>query len=188
MTTTITPTKRDELRLLINSHQPIITVETAEEERLESLLADVALEMNIPFFRWSVTSGLARFHGEPIYNTDNPEAALSNIALIAGDGIFLLKDFPRYCENDKICRRLRDLGSLFRVARRSIVLCAPTIELPPELDCDAVPFHFSLPSADELLAGVKQILAESKLLSELDAAGIRQLARNLEGMPQQEAL
>jgi hypothetical protein len=186
--TIITPTKRDELRLLINSHHPIITVETAEEERLESLLADVALEMNIPFFRWSVTTGLARFHGEPIYSTDNPEAALSNIALIAGDGIFLLKDFPRYCENDKICRRLRDLSGLFRVACRSIVLCAPAIELPPEVDCDAVPFHFSLPSADELLAGVKQVLAESKLPSELDAAGIRQLARNLEGMPQQEAL
>jgi len=79
--------KRDELRLLLNSHQPIITVETGEEERLESLLADVALEMDVPFFRWSVTAGLARLHGEPIYNTDNPEAALSNMALIASDGI-----------------------------------------------------------------------------------------------------
>ena len=188
VSSTFTNTKRDELRLLINSHHSIITVETSEEDRIESLLADVALEMDVPFFRWSVTTGLARFHGEPIYNTDNPEAALSNMALIAGDAIFLLKDFPRYCENDKICRRLRDLAAQFRVARRSIVLTAPTIELPPELDADAVPFHFALPSADELLAGVKQVLAECKLPSELDAAGIRQLARNLEGMPQQEAL
>src|SRR5215468_7911901 len=165
MTTTITPTKRDELRLLVNSHHPMITVETAEEDRFESLLADMALEMDIPFFRWSVTTGLARFHGEPIYNTDNPEAALSNMALIAGDAIFLLKDFARYCENDKICRRLRDLGGLFRVSRRSIVLIAPAIELPPELNGNAAPFNFSLPSADELLAGVKQVLGECKLPS-----------------------
>jgi AAA+ superfamily predicted ATPase len=183
-----TNSKRDELRLLVNSHHPIISVETTEEDRFETLLADVALEMDIPFFRWSVTTGLARFHGEPIYSTDNPEAALTNMAQIAGDAVFLLKDFPRYCENDKICRRLRDLSAQFRVARRSIVLTAPSIELPPELEADAVPFHFALPSADELMTGVRQILAESKLPVELDAAGLRQLAHNLEGMPQQEAL
>jgi AAA+ superfamily predicted ATPase len=180
--------KKDELRLLINSHHPMLSVETTEEDRFETLLADVALEMDIPFFRWSVTTGLARFHGEPLYNTDVPEAALSNMALIAGDAIFLLKDFARYCENDKICRRLRDLSGQFRVARRSIVLTSPSIELPQELECDAVKFNFALPTADDLMPGVKQVLAESKLPMELDASGLRQLARNLEGMPQQEAI
>jgi hypothetical protein len=181
-------TKKDELRLLVNSHHPIISVETTEEDRFEALLAEVALEMDIPFFRWSVTTGLARFHGEPIYNTDVPEAALTNMALIAGDAIFLLKDFPRYCENDKICRRLRDLSGQFRVARRSIVLTSPSIELPAELDCDAVPFHFALPTADDLMPGVKQVLADCKFTIELDASGLRQIARNLEGMPLQEAI
>jgi AAA+ superfamily predicted ATPase len=187
-TTTMVNSKKDELRLLVNSHQPLISVETTEEDRFEALLAEVALEMDVPFFRWSVTTGLARFHGEPIYNTDVPEAALSNMALIAGDAIFLLKDFPRYCENDKICRRLRDLSGQFRVARRSIVLTSPSIELPRELESDAVPFHFALPDANDLMPGVKQVLAESKLPMELDATGLRQLARNLEGMPQQEAI
>ena len=96
--------KRDELRLLVNSRQPIITVETAEEERLEALLFEVATEMDVPLFRWSVTKGLARYRGEAMYNSDAPEAALTNIAMVAGDGIFLLKDFARYCENDKVCR------------------------------------------------------------------------------------
>ncbi len=180
--------KRDELRLLVNSHHPIITVETTEEDRFESLLADVALDMDVPLFRWSVTSGLARFHGEPIYNTDNPESALSNMALIAGDGVFLLKDFARYCENDKICRRLRDLAAHFRVARRSIVITGAVIELPPELESDEVAFQFALPSADELLGGVKQVLAELRLPTELDNAGIAQIARNLQGMAEQEGL
>lgn len=181
-------TTRDELRLLVNSHHPIITVETTEEDRFEALLAEVALEMDVPLFRWSVTSGLARFHGEPIYNTDNPEAALTNMAVIAGDGIFLLKDFARYCENDKICRRLRDMCGLFRVARRSIIITGPAIELPPELESDEVPFRFALPSAEELLPGVKQVLSELRLPTEIDPAGVAQIARNLEGMAQQEAL
>ena len=94
--------KHDELRLLINSRHPIITVETGEEERLEAMLLDVATELSVPLYEWSVTTGLAKAHGAPMYNTDNPEQALSNIALIQGDGIFLLKDFVRYCDNDKI--------------------------------------------------------------------------------------
>ncbi len=107
----MTKNKRDELRLLVNSRQPIITVETSEEERLEALLFDVATEMDVPLFRWSVTKGLARYRGEAMYNSDAPEAALTNIALIAGDGIFVLKDFARYCENDKVaggCGSWRD--------------------------------------------------------------------------------
>jgi len=36
------PNKHDELRLLVNSRHPIITVETAEEERFELLLLELA--------------------------------------------------------------------------------------------------------------------------------------------------
>jgi len=96
------PNKHDELRLLINSRHPILTVETPEEERLEALLTDVATELSVPVYEWSVTTGLSKAKGAPLYNSDSPEQALANIALIQGDGIFLLKDFARYCENDKI--------------------------------------------------------------------------------------
>src|SRR6266849_4526232 len=65
--------KHDELRLLVNSRHPIITVETPEEERLEQLLFDIANELSVPFYTWSVTTGLAKMRGAPIYNSDNPE-------------------------------------------------------------------------------------------------------------------
>ena len=114
--------KHDELRLLINSRNPLITVETTEEDRLKDLLLMIATELNVPLYTWSAITGLARFNGAPIYGTDQPEQALANIALIAGDAIFLLKDFARYCDNDRICRRVRDLAGTFRVARRSFPL------------------------------------------------------------------
>ena len=184
--------KHDEMRLLINSRHPIITVETPEEERLEALLLDVATELGVPLYEWSVTTGLAKAHGAPLYNTDNPEQALSNTALIQGDGIFLLKDFARYCENDKICRRLRDLAEKFRTVRRSIVLTGAAIEVPPDLQGDAIPFQLGLPAAEDLLPGVKQVLAElnreQHIPMALDAAAMSQLARNLVGLPEEEAL
>ncbi len=184
--------KHDELRLLINSRHPIITVETPEEERLESLLLDVATELGVPLYEWSVTTGLAKAHGAPLYNTDNPEQALSNVALIQGDGIFLLKDFARYCENDKICRRLRELAEKFRTVRRSIVLTGAAMQVPPDLQGDAMPFQLGLPAAEDLLPGVKQVLAElnreQHIPVVLDAAAMGQLSRNLVGLPEEEAL
>ena len=184
--------KHDELRLLINSRHPIITVETPEEERLEALLMDVANELGVPLYEWSVTTGLAKARGAPLYNSDSPEQAVANIALIQGDGIFLLKDFARYCDNDKICRRLRDLAEKFRTVRRSIVLAAAKMELPADLDGDAMPFQLGLPEAEDLLPGVKQVLAdmnrEQRIPVALDIAAMTQLAQNLVGLPEEEAL
>jgi ATP-dependent 26S proteasome regulatory subunit len=184
--------KHDELRLLVNSRHPIITVETPEEERIEQFLAEVASELAVPFYTWSVTAGLARAHGAPIYDTDSPEQALANIALLQGDGIFLLKDFARYCDSDRVCRRLRELAEKFRSARRSVVITAASLQLPADLSGDSVPFRLSLPTAGELLPGVRDLLSEISRTEQipiaLDVAGVSRVAQNLVGLPQEEAM
>ena len=67
----------------------------------------IATELDVSLYIWSAIEGLAKFNGATIYGTDQPEQALANIAQIHGDAIFLLKDFARYCENDRISRRVR---------------------------------------------------------------------------------
>jgi ATP-dependent 26S proteasome regulatory subunit len=103
-----------------------------------------------------------------------------------------LKDFARYCDNDRICRRLRDLAEKFRTARRAIVISAATLELPAEVASEAASFQLGLPRAEELLPGVKSVLAElnreQRIVVSLDAAGIGQVARNLAGLSQEEAM
>ncbi len=161
--------KKDELRLLVNSHHPLITIETSEESRVEELLSEVACEMGVVFYTWSVTTGLARSGGSPIYHTGDPEQALANLVLLKDEAIFLLKDFARYCEQDRA-----------------------SLRLPPELEADAAPFYFSLPDANELLPAVKEALAHAsqtnRIPLSLDAASIVQLARNLVGLPLEEAV
>lgn len=183
--------KKDELRLLVNSHHPLITIETGEEGRVEELLSEVACEISVGFYVWSVTTGLARADGSPMYNSDNPEQALANIALVNGDALFLLKDFARYCDQDKISRRLRELADKFRTSRRSIVISGAALHLPPELEADAAPFQLKLADASELLPAVKEALAkassENRIALALDAAAMTQLAQNLVGLPLEEA-
>jgi ATP-dependent 26S proteasome regulatory subunit len=184
--------KRDQLCLLINSRNPIITVETNEEQRFTELLERVATRLTIPLYTWSVTSGLARVGGAALYNSDQPEQALANIGSVQGDGIFLLKDFARYCDNDRISRKLRDLADGFRTARRSIILISAALSLPPELAADAIPFQLGLPSAEELLPAVRatlaQLTAAQGLPNALDAVALAQAAKNLTGLSEEEAL
>jgi hypothetical protein len=140
--------KHLELRLLINSHCPIISVESSEEDRFAVMLRCVAADIGVALYLWTATEGLSRAGGTALYNSDQPEQALANVATIQGDAVFLLKDFVRYCENDQMSRLLRDLADGFRTARRSIVLLAATIELPKELAADAAEFQLGLPSAE----------------------------------------
>src|SRR5258708_13704479 len=174
--------KREELALMVNSRNPIVTVETSEELRLSGLLERVGEELGIPLYVWSVTTGLGRFGGAALYNSDQPEQALTTIASIQGDGIFLLKDFCRYCDNDRISRRMRDLADGFRTARRSIVLLGAAIQLPPELEADAVTFQLGLPSVGELVGGVRPTSARLNppqgIPPSLDPFGVVQLAKN----------
>jgi SpoVK/Ycf46/Vps4 family AAA+-type ATPase len=87
---------------------------------------------------------------------------------------------------------LRDLADGFRTARRSIVLLGAAIQLPPELEADAVAFQLGLPSMDELVSGVKATLAELNrtqgIATSLDATGVGQLAKNLAGLSEDDAL
>jgi ATP-dependent 26S proteasome regulatory subunit len=183
---------RDRLRLLINSRSPIIVVESSEEQRLVEMLACVAQDSGVPLYSWSITEGLARYGGAALYNSDQPEQALANLATIRGEGIFLLKDFARYCDNDLVSRRLRDLADGFRTARRSIILLAASISLPPELAADAAWFDLGLPSAEELSAGVKCVLnelsREQNVTIALDALATGQLVKSLVGLTEDEAL
>ena len=183
---------RDDLRLLVNSRYPLIGAETAEEERLEEMLAVIAGELNVPLLVWSVTTGLCR-RGAPgaIYGTDDPEKALANISVMHGDGLYLLKDFTRYLQQDKVLRRLRELAAEFQGARRAIVLCSPSLEIPHEIEADIVQFHLSLPDLPALLPVVQEVIADAgkqgPLKIDLDTGGMRQLAKNLCGLTLEEA-
>ncbi len=184
--------KRDQLALLINSRSPIVTVETGEEDRLLELLVAVSAELGVPLYTWTVTAGLSKTPGSAIYATDQPEQALANIGRIDGDAIFLLKDFARYCENDRISRRLRDIAEKFREARRSIVISSAALQLPPELECETARFQLGLPSAEELLPRVREVMADvtmsQRISAALDAAAREQIARNLVGLTEEEAM
>ncbi|HEY4642812.1 MAG TPA: AAA family ATPase, partial [Thermoanaerobaculia bacterium] len=100
-----------DLKSLVLSFHSLIGIETVEEDRVRSLLMEVATDLKLPFFEWSLTSGFNRVHGAMITGTQDALAALHHIAQIENtDAIFLLKDMARHLDNPNVSRALRELA------------------------------------------------------------------------------
>ena len=182
---------RRELALLVNSTYPIIYVETWEEARAAAILANVAEDLHVPFYAWAVTTGLGRAGGAPIYNTQEPAQALSTVTTLTGEGLFLLKDFHKYLDQDVIVRKLRDLTQQFRHERRAIIITSPVVNIPIELEKDTARFSLSLPSEAELnqLCGatVRELMGSQHLKNNLRPEQMPALVHSLRGLTLDEA-
>ena len=182
---------RRELALLVNSAYPIIYMETWEEARAAAILESVAEDLRVPFYEWAVTTGLARLGGAPIYNTHEPAQALATVSTMTGDGLFLLKDFHKYLDQDVLVRKLRDLAQEFRRAGRTIIITAPVVNIPVELEKDTARFSLDLPGEAELgrLARmtVRDLMDQQHVKNELPPVQMPALVRTLCGLTLDEA-
>jgi len=126
-----------------------------------------------------------------IYNTADPVQALANMESMTVEAVFILKDFHRHMDSPVVVRRLRDVGQKFSANRRTLVLTAPTMEMPPEL-ASLVEF-LDLPLPD--LARLREIIRETytrlagthALKLQLDSQGVDAMAGNLRGLTEEEA-
>ncbi|MFQ5990040.1 MAG: AAA family ATPase, partial [Candidatus Methylomirabilales bacterium] len=181
-----------DLEILVLSRYPIIAVETYEEERIEEDFKRIATKLGIPFFVWTVTNGLERAgEGNSIYDSKHPLKALGNVAAIPSEGIYLFKDLHRYLGEVEVVRQIHDLARPFAKDRRAIILSAPQITLPPELEKLAAFFRLDLPTEKELklLAKnvVKNLSREHRIKVELSADEFDRLVEGMKGLTLFEA-
>jgi len=129
--------------------------------------------------------------GGSIYNTREPVQALANMESMTIEAVFILKDFHRHMEDPVVIRRLRDVGQKFSTNRRTVILTAPELTVPPELSRLVEYFDLPLPDLERLHDIVKDTFTRlSKTYSlklQLDAAGVDAMAANLRGLTEEEA-
>lgn len=180
-----------ELAILVNSSYPIIYLETWEEARAAAIVDSVAEDLRVPSYQWAVTTGLARSGGAPIYHTQDPAQALATVSTITGDGLFLLKDFHKYLDQDVIVRKLRDLTQDFRRAHRAIIITAPVVNIPVELEKDTAHLALGFPGEAELnrlaAATVRELIGSRHLRNGLPPAQMPALVHSLCGLTLDEA-
>jgi len=126
-----------------------------------------------------------------IYNSREPAQALGNIEGMSVEAAFILKDFHRHMEDPVVVRRLRDVGQKFSTNRRTLVLTAPSISIPPELGSLVEFLELPLPDRPRLRQIIDEMIVRlgktRTLKRSLDAAGMDALAENLRGLTELEA-
>jgi hypothetical protein len=206
----------DRLKVLINSSTPIVVMETVEEVRALSLVRTACSDLSLAIFEWTIADGLVRSGSAAaisqlaqarsetrggsetgvapraaVYNTTDPVQALANLETMTIEAVFVLKDFHRHTENPVVVRRLRDVGQKFSANRRTLILTAPTIEMPPELASLVEFLDLPLPDKDRLREIIREtytrMAATHTLKLQLDANGVDAMAANLRGLTEEAA-
>jgi hypothetical protein len=181
-----------DLKSLILSFHSLIAIETVEEERVRSLLIEVATDLRLPFYEWSVHSGIYRLHGASVYGTHEPIAVLKHLDEIAGpDAIYMLKDFAPHLQNAEVARGLRELAQRLTSTRSAIVLTGEPIELPKDLDALAIRFTLDLPDENELRDVVRSVIdsvgALQRVTVDLSSEAAQRLVHSLSGLTLNQA-
>ena len=129
--------------------------------------------------------------GTSMYNTREPVQALANMESMTIEAVFLLKDFHRHMDDPVVVRRLRDVGQKFSANRRTVIITAPELTIPPELTTLVEYFDLPMPDRDRLHEIVRETFTRlSKtytLKLQLDASGVDAMAANLRGLTEEEA-
>jgi SpoVK/Ycf46/Vps4 family AAA+-type ATPase len=182
-----------DLELLVRSRYPIIAVETWEEDRLQQTLRQIGARLKLHVYDWTVGNPVRRLGlpGDETQGTQTPLEALRSVASL-GDGIFHFKDLHRFLGEAPVVRRLLELAPTMERDRRSVVVSAPHLSLPAELEKRSAFFRFALPTGDELKAMARGVIASlrrdhAQLRVEITDAEFDQLVERLRGMTLFEA-
>ena len=181
-----------DLKALIQSRHPIITIDTVEEERVDNLLQIVAHELHMPLFMWTVTHGLQRTGAEgAVYGTANPQMLVRHLVTLTVRGIFHLKDLHAHLGDATVVRGLRDIAQAFAKVGSTAIISGESIHLPGELTRESVPFDLHLPDHDELQQLVHQILHTLKRQHDVSVTlgpdGMESLLQALSGLTLNQA-
>jgi len=140
-----------------------------------------------------VDNSAAATTGAPgsIYNTREPVQALANMESMTVEAVFILKDFHRHLDDPVVVRRLRDVGQKFSANRRTVIITAPEIAVPPELTKLVEYLDLPFPDRDRLREIIHETftrLSQTYTLKlQLEADGVDAMAVNLRGLSEEEA-
>jgi len=191
LTASVSPGLRHELTLLVLSRHPLVVIESLDEEKVTSLVQQVAVDLSLPLLTWSSTNGLERRGAGVVAETRDPDRALAHVLDLMGELMVLFHDLHPYLERPEIVRRLRESEAVFRGRRASLLMSGSAVALPSELLPLSSRLTIELPGEPELERLVRltarELEAQSHAAIELEPADYGSLARALRGLHVQEA-
>lgn len=187
----------DQLELFIRAGNPLISIETIDEERAFDLVYGVADRIPRPLVEWSMTGGLRRWeHGAPRDPLVAGGKALATLEHIRGEEpertIYVFKDLGPHCKDAHVHRHLRDLLAAFQASKCTLVMI-DALPVPDEIRKFTVRYELGWPSADELEQVVRETYQRlrrdsyEEVSSKMTRRDVDQLVQTLRGLTCRQA-
>lgn len=188
-----------EIETLIRARYPILYIISSEEARVQTLLVQVAQKRQKKVFEWSYTTGIVPA-GTSIQSqkhrnapTKDPLVALDQVIDQVEPAIYIFKDFHPFLtkNNFAVVRKLKEIALHLKNSFKTIILIAPTLEIPTELEKEVTVLNHPLPTREELAELLDKIIEDVRQFKqvriELDDAGRERLLQAALGLTLGEA-
>lgn len=179
----------EELKLLVRSRHPLITVETVEEPRAIELVKRLCNDLDCAHFQWTSTEGMRRlrpFDSHSAEGTVTARGALGYTLNSIYPGLFVFLDLLPQLQNAADQRALREVVERAATLKQTIVLIEQKVELQPALERLAVPFDLAFPDETEIRKLVTETAKEAaqqvQLEIDLKKGDLAAFIRNLRGL------
>lgn len=197
------------LKLLLESHFPIIVIETHEEIRAIDLLKRAIDSNHINLLSWSATEGLtdqkANHNSHPVFkelhlegeaphqqhNSTEPDAMLERVKRHVKDSLVTLLDFHPYLTEPRIVRLVKEIALNHQQSNTRLIFISHQFDIPAEFQKLCTRFELSLPDKDKIKQLVKD---EAKVWSlkhkqnvKADSKAVDLLIQNLSGVTTSDA-
>ena len=183
------------LDTLVRARYPFVYLVSWEEQRVDSILGELARRHSKQLVEWSATRGLRRTGGaRATYQIEahtKPVETLQAIGKLTDPSLVVLKDFHPYLDDPLVVRALRELSHELENSYSTVILLSPVLKIPVELEKDVTVLDVPLPDFQELyelLRGIATVLKkEGRAEVQLDRNDVEALVRAALGLTLNEA-
>jgi ATP-dependent 26S proteasome regulatory subunit len=159
---------QQEIETLIRARYPILYIVSSEETRVQQCVLDIASARQKKAFEWSFTTGIVpagtSIQSQKSRNpaTKDPLTALDHVIEQVEPAVFIFKDFHPFLTrgNFAVIRKLKEIALHLKNSFKTIILVAPTMEIPMELEKEITVLSFPLPARDEISHLLDRILED----------------------------
>ena len=129
----------------------------------------MSTERGKKIFFWTVTQGMVQNPAHRDNATRDPIAALDAVIDSREQALFVLKDYHAFISDVTVTRRLRDLTSALKTSYKTLVILAPVLKLPSELEKEIAVVDYGLPDHDDLDVILEKVMQAIKDNPQIDS-------------------
>lgn len=148
---------------------PAIYLQTSEDVRSQREIQEATVALGRDLYIYTFGKGLTKHGGKTpqlVQNTEAPPEALDIIAKIGTPDkstglnskvVVILRDFHEFLEDPLIKSKIKDILPDYKISKRMLIITAPIVKLPPELEKEFALVESALPDKKqigELLDGI----------------------------------